>query len=104
MKQTHLFRRAAALATALILAFCFIFSFTFMGANADHECLSPEECPICTEMNLCGDLMHAFGTAAPTDEEERPAAAGWRIERRPAAAAPRRFAATPVSLKVKITS
>ena len=104
MKQTHLFRRAAALATALILAFCFIFSFTFMGANADHECLSPEDCPICTEMSLCSELTHALGSAAPSEEEERPQAPAFSVELRPAAAAPHRFAPTPVSLKVKITS
>ena len=51
--QRHLIQRTIALLTALILAFCLVFSSAYFGVNADHECLSPEDCPICTEMSLC---------------------------------------------------
>lgn len=102
--QRHLIQRTIALLTALILAFCLVFSSAYFGVNADHECLSPEDCPICTEMSLCNELTHALGSAAPDEKEERPQAPVFSVERRPASAAPRRFAATPVSLKVKITS
>ena len=100
--QRHLIQRTIALLTALILAFCLVFSSAYFGVNADHECLS--DCPICTEMSLCNELMHALGSAAPDEKEERPLSPVFSVELRPAAAAPRRFAATPVSLKVKITS
>ena len=104
MKRTRILQRAIALLTALLLIFCLVFSFTFLGINADHECLSSEDCPICTEMSLCSELTHALGSAAPYEEEERPQAPAFSVELRPAAAAPHRFAPTPVSLKVKITS
>ena len=104
MKRTRILQRAIALLTALLLLFCLVFSFTFLGINADHECLSSEDCPICTEMSLCSELTHALGSAAPSEEEERPQAPAFSVELRPAAAAPHRFAPTPVSLKVKITS
>lgn len=104
MKRTRILQRAIALLTALLLLFCLVFSFTFLGINADHECLSSEDCPICTEMSLCNELTHALGSAAPDEKEERPQAPVFSVERRPASAAPRRFAPTPVSLKVKITS
>ena len=104
MKRTRILQRAIALMTALLLLFCLVFSFTFLGINADHECLSSEDCPICTEMSLCSELTHALGSAAPSEEEERPQAPAFSVELRPAAAAPHRFAPTPVSLKVKITS
>ena len=102
--QRHLIQRTIALLTALILAFCLVFSSAYFGVNADHECLSPEDCPICTEMSLCNELTHALGSAAPDEKEERPLSPVFSVELRPAAAAPRRFAPTPVSLKVKITS
>lgn len=102
--QRHFVRRTIALLTALILAFCLVFSSAYFGVNADHECLSSEDCPICTEMSLCNELTHALGSAAPSEEEERPQAPAFSVELRPAAAAPHRFAPTPVSLKVKITS
>ena len=100
--QRQFVRRTIALLTALILAFCLVFSSAYLGVNADHECLSPEDCPICTEMSLCSELTHALGSAAPSEEEERPQAPAFSVELRPAAAAPRRFAPTPVSLKVKL--
>ena len=102
MKRTRILQRAIALLTALLLLFCLVFSFTFLGINADHECLSSEDCPICTEMSLCSELTHALGSAAPKQEEERPQAPAFSVELRPAAAAPHRFAPTPVSLKVKL--
>ena len=102
MKRTRILQRAIALLTALLLLFCLVFSFTFLGINADHECLSSEDCPICTEMSLCSELTHALGSAAPSEEEERPQAPAFSVELRPAAAAPHRFAPTPVSLKVKL--
>lgn len=103
MKRRQVLRRAAALLTALCLVFCLVFSSTFLGINAEHECLSSEDCPICTEMSLCNDLMRAFGTAAPSEEEERPAAPVFSVEEKKSTAPRRRFAATPVSLKVKIS-
>ena len=100
--QRHFVRRTIALLTALILAFCLVFSSAYFGVNADHECLSPEDCPICTEMSLCNELTHTLGCAAPSEEEERPAAPSYPIERRTERRAAKRAAATPVSLKVKL--
>ena len=102
MKRTRILQRAIALLTALLLIFCLVFSFTFLGINADHECLSSEDCPICTEMSLCSELTHTLGCAAPSEEEERPAAPSYPIEHRTERRAAKRAAATPVSLKVKL--
>ncbi len=100
--QRHFVRRTIALLTALILAFCLVFSSAYFGVNADHECLSSEDCPICTEMSLCSELTHALGSAAPSEEEERPAAPSYPTERRTERRAAKIAAATPVSLKVKL--
>ena len=86
MKRTHILQRAIALLTALLLLFCLVFSFTFLGINAD----------------LCSELTHTLGCAAPSEEEERPAAPSYPIERRTERRAAKRAAATPVSLKVKL--
>ena len=68
--QRHFVRRTIALLTALILAFCLVFSSAYFGVNADHECLSSEDCPICTEMSLCSELTHALGSAAPSQDHK----------------------------------
>lgn len=53
-------------------------------------------------MSLCSELTHALGSAAPSEEEERPAAPSYPTERRTERRAAKIAAATPVSLKVKL--
>ena len=54
--------------------------------------------------NDAREMEKSQAVRPPKQEEERPQAPAFSVELRPAAAAPHRFAPTPVSLKVKITS
>ncbi len=98
-------KRTRWLAVYIAVSFllCILFSVTFISVSANHNCA--EQCPVCSEIKDCENLLNAFSLAEPkpkTEERENTAYGGADF-RQP------RFArriehVTLVSLKTKLTA
>lgn len=56
-------KRIIAAILTLLFVLSLIFTFSFIGINANHECVG-EECPICAEIKSCEDFLKTASAAA----------------------------------------
>lgn len=95
--------RWLAVYTAVCFLLCILFSVTFICVNANHHCT--EQCPVCSEIKDCENLLNDFSLAEPKPQtKERDVPAYGNADFHQPRFTRRNEHITLVSLKTKLTA